>query len=241
MNKRLVLSLCLFSVFGHAQNNIETLKVAEDVVYFSTTEAKAHISPNCMNAANNDIWTMPLNTVTGKASYAMLVASLEKNRPITVEPANDCTAIAEYERASSITLGPATQSPGQSLGVGYEVTTFLSGSIRVPKNTTGILAQITPPAGQRVKLTSLGYTSTSGRLTNVSIRVGQNVVVDNFTLVGGTTHTAGTFSIYGKWQNARTGSFEAIYGGENETIEISTTSSDRYYDVYYAYEFFAIE
>lgn len=242
MNKRIVLPLCLFSAFGYAQNNIETLKVANDVVYFSTTEAKTHTSPNCMGAANNSIWTMPLNTVTGKASYAMLVASLEKNRPITVEPANDCNAVAEYERAAHISLGPAVNIPvSQPSGKGYEVTTYFSGSIQIPKNSKGVLATITPPSGHRVKLTTLALSGTSGSIDGVTVTVGNNTVVNGFMLSAGSSYLANVFSVYSQYSFGRTGHMKQITGGENETIEISTTMSRTYYDAYYAYEFFKVE
>lgn len=97
--------LLMASTNSFAEGNLTSLKVDSDVVYFSTNEEKPTTSPSCMQAENNNKWSISLNTATGKAIYALLVTASADNRKITVESANDCADYAGFERAKSAELG----------------------------------------------------------------------------------------------------------------------------------------
>lgn len=96
----LVSTLGLITSFAHA--NITSIKVEQDVAYFSISTAKTKASPSCMLAANSQLWSLSLTTATGKASYVLLVAAVADKQVIAVTSANDCSDATGFERAQSI-------------------------------------------------------------------------------------------------------------------------------------------
>lgn len=99
----------LLSFNVQAEGEITSLKIDSDTVYFSTSQVKTGTLPACVAAENTDKWTLSLNSVTGKATYALLVAAVTQNRNISVVSGNDCADKAGFERAQSVELGVAAQ------------------------------------------------------------------------------------------------------------------------------------
>lgn len=109
----LFISLFGMSALAHSEGFINNLKISNEIVYFSTTAVKSNTPPACVVAGNEEQWTMSLNSTTGKASYSLLIAALTENRKVTIGSANDCNAIAGFERAMSIKVGkPEEQLSG---------------------------------------------------------------------------------------------------------------------------------
>ncbi|MBE0368301.1 hypothetical protein [Pseudoalteromonas aurantia] len=105
-------SLVMSATAVASDNKITNIKVNGDTVHFSTSQAKSHTLPNCVTSANNQQWTLSLNSAAGKASYTLLVAAMTDNRSISVTSANDCADSTGYERAQSVEVGNASQQSG---------------------------------------------------------------------------------------------------------------------------------
>lgn len=111
------------------------------------------------------------------------------------------------------------------------ITKFASPTVVVSSGATGTHTTITPPAGQRVKLTSLGAQVLQTNLTTVS--VGGSVVVNAVLVegVGASPSSTNEFLLgYGSPNQ------EPIVGEVGQALTISTnvaTSSN----MYYAYQF----
>jgi hypothetical protein len=114
MSKLLLATLVgLLSLQVYAEGTITSLKIDSEIVYFSTSQGKTGTPPICMAAENADKWTISLNTASGKATYALLVAAVTQNRNISVVSGNDCADQTGFERAQSIALAlPAAQQGG---------------------------------------------------------------------------------------------------------------------------------
>jgi hypothetical protein len=110
--KKILGLLSILSVSAaQAAGTVDILEVSNDVVYFTTTEAKADVSPACMAPENITQWALSLNTETGKAAYALLVTASAANRTINVETAYDCADSDGFERAASVSLNAPIASP----------------------------------------------------------------------------------------------------------------------------------
>ncbi|WP_448566728.1 hypothetical protein [Thalassotalea ganghwensis] len=93
--------------------NLTSLKVKDDIVYFTTDEQRTNV-PSCMATDNASSWTVSLNTPTGNAIYALLVTASADKRQVTVEGAEDCGDVIGYERAASVELMQGNASNGNS-------------------------------------------------------------------------------------------------------------------------------
>ena len=111
-------------------------------------------------------------------------------------------------------------------GSGF-VTKFTSGSVFVASGATGTYITLTPPSGQKVKLTMLLSSATQTNLTTVD--VGGSTVLTALPLADNLDNPGLTL-------NTKIGGStpfdEAVIGGVNEVVEIITnvaTSSNTFY------------
>ena len=89
-----------------ANNTITSLKVENNIVYFTTAESKQHSLPGCVGAEQQQIWSLLKDGSGGKTSYNLLLLAASMNIAVAVESAGDCAASAGIEQARSITLLP---------------------------------------------------------------------------------------------------------------------------------------
>lgn len=116
-------------------------------------------------------------------------------------------------------------------GGGGFVAKFASGTINVTAGATGTFATLTPPSGQKVKLTAIAGTSSQTSLTTIS--VGGADVVSAVSLSGAASSptTANRFMIGFEQPNQ-----EPITGDVDEVIELKTNVSTSSNTVY-TYQF----
>lgn len=98
-----------------ASTSLATLNVDGDVALFTTAEAKTHEIPSCVDQSRKQEWAVSLNTTSGKAIFALLVAAYSDNRNVTITSANDCADVNGYERAQSIAVSPAQISSASNI------------------------------------------------------------------------------------------------------------------------------
>ena len=110
---------------------------------------------------------------------------------------------------------------------GAFIASFVSASAEVNSGATGTIATITPPAGERVKLTGLVASASQSNLTTVTVG-GVDVIIDaTLNKHDAAVLAAGFLSI--GYSEATQDSF---FGGTDEVFEIKTnvaTSSDTHY------------
>lgn len=114
-------------------------------------------------------------------------------------------------------------------GSGEFIAKFASGALGVGAGATGTYITLTPPSGQRVKLTLLHAGANQTNLTTVTVG-GNNVVTGLSLRIGSTGATIG-YKVGGDIPID-----DSIVGDINEVLAISTdvaTSST----TYYAYQF----
>jgi hypothetical protein len=211
-----------------AEATLTSLKVKEDIVYFSTDEAKIDISPSCMAAENADKWTLSLNTSTGKAIYALLVTATADKRKVTIESAGDCADVTGFERAIGVGLGQEVTNSVSASSTEF-TSTFLSGVKYLAKYAKGTIITITPPEGQRARLNAF-TTINNYAESNISIHIGDKIVVDNLTLNRSNSNI-------GKFNIASDSSTPYLQGEVGETIQIIKTTDMTRYPIYYSYSF----
>ncbi|WP_448566726.1 hypothetical protein [Thalassotalea ganghwensis] len=231
----LLTSAIILPSLASAASNLTSLKVKDDIVYFTTDEQRTTV-PSCMATDNASSWTVSLNTPTGNAIYALLVTASADNRQVTVEGADDCGDVIGFERATSVELGAA--SANASVGSSVEfIPTFFSGTIIVPSGVSGQIIELTPPEGQRVRLIGLMPFRT-GRVANVEVKVGSNIVVDSLTLQRA-TYSNGHFNVSHSTDttNGSIGSIPYVQGEIGEKILVSITSGTSGSQINYSYAF----
>jgi len=99
MKKTLVLISLFIAGVVNASGSVDFLEVENGIVTFSTTDAKVAISPACVDPGNAKLWTLSLNSESGRANYSMLVTALSNNLAVNVESAEDCAYTPGVERA----------------------------------------------------------------------------------------------------------------------------------------------
>ncbi len=102
MKKWILTLVAVFSGVTQAAGTVDFLEVDNDVVLFSTSEAKATSSPACVTPENATKWSISLATQSGRAHYTMLVTALSMGIEVNVETAGDCADMAGLERATRI-------------------------------------------------------------------------------------------------------------------------------------------
>lgn len=120
-------------------------------------------------------------------------------------------------------------------GGGLFVPDFASGSLGISNGGSGTVITITPPAGKRVKLTSL--TVDNDTLAEVDMEI----QVNNVSIVSGTLDinlSDGKFVVsYGATGGvSSTGSIQELIGGIDEVFLIRKTSGSMVRGVDYSYE-----
>ena len=131
------------------------------------------------------------------------------------------------EKLSSI-VGGVGEFISREIGQGQTVATAVSGN----------LAVITPPSGQRVRLTHLS-TLTAVSRTNVSLIFGATKILDDKTISGEQPHTdsfsIGSYSPYGT-ATPPNGNHQYVTGKRDEALTIFSESMTGLGAVYYGYE-----
>lgn len=92
-----------------AAGTIDQLKIDDDVVLFSTTEAKTHTLPACVSDEHAKLWSVSLQTDSGKAMYALILNAMSQGSGLTVDSAADCANRNGVERAKGVDITVATQ------------------------------------------------------------------------------------------------------------------------------------
>lgn len=106
MKKILTLLAAATPLLAAASGTVDFLEVDNDVVLFSTTDAKQVTSPSCMTSENVDLWSLSLASDSGRAMYSLILTSMAKgsDMQISVESAQDCAVSTGYERANKVNL-----------------------------------------------------------------------------------------------------------------------------------------
>ena len=119
-------------------------------------------------------------------------------------------------------------------------TRLISTGIVAAGTTLGDILIITPPSGQRVRLTHI---STGAGLSesSISITIGANLVVDSKIISGSEPrnprYSLGSYAPYTYVNpNPPQGNSVSIIGAMDESVTISKAGSNTVNDLYYAYE-----
>ena len=123
---------------------------------------------------------------------------------------------------------------------GSFLSKFFSGSLtETTGSITGDVLTLTPPAGQRVRLTSLAADDVSLTKSGTSVTVGATTVVNNLTLQATNTSADGNFIVSGSANvnpNVSSGFIDSITGNIDEDIIINISVSSAG-DIVYSYQF----
>ena len=119
------------------------------------------------------------------------------------------------------------------------ITRAASGGV-IATGNTGTLVTLTPPTGQRVRLTHLSTTAGTNQ-SGVSVNIGTKTVIDQLDLDGDSPTATVKFSV-GNYQAYAAGTppvsnFHKFTGGKNEDIVISKNTGNTTTSIYYGYEF----
>lgn len=108
-----------------------------------------------------------------------------------------------------------------------------SSGISIPTGSSGTLISLTPPSGQRVRLSIL-WTSASNLESGITVTVGGNVVVSGGTLDDDNAGANGNaFTVGPRTSNGR----PPMLGAIDEVIEVIKDSGTTGTSIEYAYEF----
>lgn len=232
-----LLVLCLFSLQSFANGELQSLKVDGNIVLFSLSGGKEMTSPDCVQSGNENLWSLSLDSASGKAMYSLLVAASAGENTITPSSALDCEAINGVERVRSL-----SSSPSDNVGapLGEFVPEFFSGALLSERYKEGVIFEISPPAGQRVRLTHLGSTISNGGEPGISVFVGGREVVKNLTLASDDVIKPGRFMVKNTGRHYRYtdfGSITHIDGRLGETIQIVKNQGKSLAVIQYSYAF----
>ena len=122
---------------------------------------------------------------------------------------------------------------------GEFVSLFADGAV-ISSGASGTLATLTPPSGQRVRLTHLSTTSPTIQI-NITVRFDAIDLVTAKSVQGDSPQAPAEFSI-GSYQPYTaglppSGNHKHITGKIDEVLYIILTTSTTAVDLYYAYEF----
>jgi hypothetical protein len=105
--KKILVLLSLLATCGlHAAGTVDFLEVDNDVVLFSTTEAKVATSPACVDSENANMWTVSLASDSGRAIYSLILTAMAKGEGLglNIESAQDCAVSNGVERAGRVNI-----------------------------------------------------------------------------------------------------------------------------------------
>lgn len=108
--KKLLLLLLAVGTHSFASSKISYLSVKGEVVYFSTTQPKTHTIPSCVVAENQQLWAVPLGSLSGRAMYSILVTAVATNSPVNIEPKNSCSVVG-VEAPNEVSIGTVNGLP----------------------------------------------------------------------------------------------------------------------------------
>lgn len=123
MKNWLLTSSLLFTGLVNAAGSVDFLEVDNDVVLFTTTEAKTGTRPACMSMDNDALWSVSLTSESGRAMYSLILTAMAKGESVglAIESAGDCANADGIERASKVSLTSASSgvssSSAKSVGV----------------------------------------------------------------------------------------------------------------------------
>lgn len=123
MKNWLLTSSLLFTGLVNAAGSVDFLEVDNDVVLFTTTEAKTGTRPACMSMDNDALWSVSLTSESGRAMYSLILTAMAKGDSVglAVESADDCANTDGVERANKVNLATenttVSASSAKSVGV----------------------------------------------------------------------------------------------------------------------------
>ena len=119
-------------------------------------------------------------------------------------------------------------------GSGGFITRYVSGSRIIPSGASGDVLVLTPPAGQKVRLTSLGAVGTD--CLDMTLKVGGETVVTS-SPVAFDGITIGSFGT-GRLPVVNTPNVTADFNGAiNESITLTRVNGNTNSDIFYQYQF----
>ena len=126
------------------------------------------------------------------------------------------------------------------MSAGRDFITRSAGGSLISSGQTGTLLTLTPPAGQRVKLTHLSTLSGSIQ-SGISVIIGGSTVINALTVDGGSPNSASKFSL-GRYQpyaagDPPFGNYSQFTGRTDEVLTITKNAGNTTTVLYYAYEF----
>lgn len=86
-----------------AKSLLKNLTTDGNKMYFSTLKQE-NKNPPCVFGQSQGIWGVDLTTRAGMSQYQLLISALNDNKSIQVTSAQDCSAVAGFERPFSITI-----------------------------------------------------------------------------------------------------------------------------------------
>lgn len=123
---------------------------------------------------------------------------------------------------------------------GGDFITRAASSGLISSGVTGTILTLTPPAGQRVKLTNLSTTAATNQV-GISVVIGASTVITELDLDGDSPNTAAKFSV-GNYQAYAAAApplanYNQFTGKTNEVLTILKNAGNTTVTVYYGYEY----
>lgn len=120
-------------------------------------------------------------------------------------------------------------------GGGGFTSRFASTGITVASGQSGVFITITPPPGQKVRLTALQLNA--GTETDISVNVGLSNLIVNKTLDPSSPNTDDKFSVGLGGSDTSFGTYLWFTGDVDEVITVEKTTGSTVNTVQYAYEY----
>ena len=122
-------------------------------------------------------------------------------------------------------------------------TDFITRSIggaKILAGASGDLVTLTPPAGQKVRLSNLSNVAGLSE-TNISVIIGGVDITGVMTLNGGAPNATSVFSV-GSYQaysagDPPRGNYKSFTGGTDEVVIVRKTTGSLSNDLFYGYQF----
>lgn len=100
----LAFNLMSLSMTVFAQNKVETVSVANDVLYFTTSASASHTLSSCVEEANKGIWAVAMYTPAAKGMQVALNFAAANGHDVAIESAGDCRDLNGFERPASVKI-----------------------------------------------------------------------------------------------------------------------------------------
>ncbi len=125
----------------------------------------------------------------------------------------------------------------ESGGGGAFTTRWISGGIQIASGLSGVLFTITPPSGQKVRITGLTTDAQYSSQSGISLTIGGATVTSNLSLAPYGAAMDGTFGVAGGSTAISAGFLSEITGGTDEVITLVKDSGAAVQGMFYSYEF----